>query len=244
MAQLPLPEFHTEAGRKELDQLLAGSKSNSDSFQSAPTIPAFAAANENFLRSIITSPSEALGNYVFGSGYAPFDAPNPSYRAPGKHIAIAIELSRPLSRDSVHITSSLPEHTGTNAGIAINSRYLSHLLDIEILSCQLRFTEDMISRAESLTRYLNPFSKRFADLHIAKEHVRRTVDGAYHYTGTFAMMSREMGGVVNSRLRAYGCSNLRVFDASVIPVEPTANPQAVVYAVAEIGAGFVKEEGV
>ncbi|KAF7880858.1 uncharacterized protein EAF02_006749 [Botrytis sinoallii] len=244
MAQLPLPEFHTEAGRKELDQLLAASKSNSDAFQSSPTTPAFAAAHENFVRSIITNPSEALGNYVFGSGYAPFDAPNPSYRAPGKHISIAIELSHPLSRGSVHITSSLPEHTGTNTGVAINSRYLTHPLDIEILSRQLRFTEDIISRAEPLTRYLKPFSKRFADLEIAKEYVSRTVDGAYHYTGTCAMMSREMGGVVDSRLRVYGCRNLRVCDASVIPVEPTANPQAVVYAVAEMGAGFVREEGV
>ncbi|TGO59528.1 hypothetical protein BOTNAR_0160g00040 [Botryotinia narcissicola] len=188
MAQLPLPEFHNEAGRKELDQLLAASKPDSDSFQCSPTTPAFAAAHENFVRSIITNPSEALGNYVFGSGYAPFDAPSPSYRAPGKHISIAIELSHPLSRGSVHITSSLPEHTSTNTGIAINSRYLTHPLDIEILSRQLRFTEDMISRAEPLTRYLKPFSKRFADLDIAKEYVRRTVDGAYHYTGACAMM--------------------------------------------------------
>ncbi|KAF7930901.1 hypothetical protein EAE99_004151 [Botrytis elliptica] len=242
MAQLPLPEFHTEAGRKKLDQLLAASKSNSDAFQSSPTTPAFAAAHESFVRSIITNPSEALGNYVFGSGYAPFDAPSPSYRAPGKHISIAIELSHPLSLGSVHITSSLPEHTGTNTGVAINSRYLTHPLDIEILSRQLRFTEDIISRAEPLTRYLKPFSKRFADLDIAKEYVSRTVDGAHHYTGTCAMMSREMGGVVDSRLRVYGCRNLRVCDASVIPVEPTANPQAVVYAVAEMGAGFVREE--
>ncbi|TGO30450.1 hypothetical protein BPAE_0005g00460 [Botrytis paeoniae] len=122
MAQLPLPKFHTEAGRKELNRLLATSKSNSDAWYSSPTIPAFAAAHENFVRSIIINPSEALGNYVFGSGYAPFDAPNPSYRAPGNHIFIAIELSHPLFQGSVHITSSLPEYTGTNTGIAINSR--------------------------------------------------------------------------------------------------------------------------
>ncbi|KAF5873729.1 putative glucose-methanol-choline oxidoreductase protein [Botrytis fragariae] len=194
MAQLPLPEFHTEARRKELDQLLAASKSNSDAWRSSPTTPAFATAHESFVRSIITNPSEALGNYVFGSGYAPFDAPSPSYRAPGKHISIAIELSHPLSRGSVHITSSLSENTGTNTSVAINSCYLTHPLDIEILSRQLRFTEDIISRAEPLTRHLKPFSKRFADLDIAKEYVRRTVDGAYHYTGTCAMMSREMGG--------------------------------------------------
>ncbi|KAF7948946.1 hypothetical protein EAE96_008125 [Botrytis aclada] len=244
MAQLPLPEFHTEVGRKELDQLLAASKSESNAYDSSPTTPAFAAAHENFVRSIITSPSEALGNYVFGSGYAPFDAPSPSYRAPGKHISIAIELSHPLSRGSIHITSSLPEHTGTNTGVAIESRYLTHPLDIEILSSLLCFTEDVISRAELLTRYLKPFSKRFAELDRAKDYVRRTVDGAYHYTGTCAMMARAMGGVVDGRLRVYGCSNLRVCDASVIPVEPTANPQAVVYAVAEMGAGFVGEGGV
>ena len=242
MAQLPLPEFHTDAGRKELDQLFGALDPDSDARRSVPTTPAFSAAHETFVRSILTDPSEALGNYVFGSAYAPFDAPSPTYRAPGKHVSVAIELSHPLSRGSVHITNSAPENASTNEGVRIDCRYLSHPLDLEVLARQVRFTEDIISRAEPLTRHLKPYTKRFTDLEVTKDYVRRTADGAYHYTGTCSMMPRAMGGVVDNRLRVYGCSNLRVCDASIMPLEPTANPQAVVYGVAELGASLIKED--
>jgi choline dehydrogenase-like flavoprotein len=56
------------------------------------------------------------------------------------------------------------------------------------------------------------------------------------------MMPRNLGGVVDNRLRVYGTSNLRVLDASIVPLEPTANPQAVVYGVAELCASIIKED--
>lgn len=55
-------------------------------------------------------------------------------------------------------------------------------------------------------------------------------------------MPRTLGGVVDNRLCVHGCPNLRVCDASIIPIEPTSNPQAVVYAIAELGSGFIKED--
>ncbi|KAK7986890.1 GMC oxidoreductase [Apiospora saccharicola] len=251
MAQLPLPEFHTEEGRKEVDRLLGAASTSPTASHRSLSTPAFAAAHQAYVRSVLTDPSlpgEAVGNYVFGEGYAPFDAPA-TYRAPGKYVSVAVELSHPLSRGSVHITSaSPPEKTGTNEGVRVEMGFLTHPLDLEVLARQLRFTEDLVCRAGAITQYLKSpeevkEKRRFADLEVAKEYVRRTVDGAYHYTGTCAMMSREaMGGVVDDRLRVHGCANLRVCDASVIPLEPTANPQAVVYAVAEMGAGLIKED--
>lgn len=240
MAQLPLPEFHSENGRQELSQLLGSPELEVK--HSPPTTLPFTTAHRDFVRSALEDPSQAISNMVFGPAYAPFDAPDPMYRAPGKHVSIAIELSHPLSRGFVHITSAAPEHASTNEGLTIDCRYLSHPLDLEVLARQVRFTEDLVSRAESLTRYLKPYTKRFTDLEATKEYVRRTADGAYHYTGTCAMMPRDMGGVVDNRLRVHGCPNLRVCDASIIPIEPTANPQAVVYAVAELGATFIKED--
>lgn len=236
MAQLPLPDFQTEAGRKELNQLLALSAPDSR------TTSVFRDSHEKFVRSILTDPSEAVSNYVFGPAYSPFEGPNPTYRAPGKYVSVAIELSHPLSRGSVHINSAAPEHVNTNEGLTIDPRYLSHPLDLEVLARLLRFTEDIISRAEPISRYLKPYTQRFTDSDIAKDYVRRTADNAYHFTGTCSMMPRAMGGVVDNKLRVYGCANLRVCDASIIPIEPTANPQAVVYAVAEMGASFIKED--
>ncbi|KAK8029811.1 GMC oxidoreductase [Apiospora rasikravindrae] len=227
MAQLPLPEFHTLHVHPPLP----------------PTTPAFVAAHEKFVRSVLTNPSSALGNYVFGPAYAPFDVPeNPAHRAPGKWVSVAIELSHPLSRGSSHVTSAAASQVGTSEGVRVDCRYLSHPLDLEVLARQVRFTEDVVSRAEPITRHLKPYTKRFTDLDTAKDYVRRSANGAYHYTGTCAMMSRDLGGVVDSRLRVYGVSNLRVCDASVIPLEPTANPQAVVYGVAELASSFIKED--
>ncbi|KAI0206594.1 GMC oxidoreductase [Astrocystis sublimbata] len=239
MAQLPLPDFHSEDGHKELNLLLDTDPAAPDS---SFTTMAFSVTHKAFVRKVLTDPSEAVGNYVFGPAYAPFDAPSPTYRAPGKFVSVAVELSHPLSRGTVHTTSPKPEHASTNEGVDIDCRYLSHPLDLEVLARQLRFTEDIITKAEPIMQHLKPYTKRFTDLDYTKDYVRRTVDGAYHYTGTCSMMPLAMGGVVDSRLRVYGCSNLRVCDASVIPIEPTAQPQAVVYAVAEMGASFIKED--
>lgn len=53
------------------------------------------------------------------------------------------------------------------------------------------------------------------------------------------MLLINSGIVVDSRLRVYGCSNLRVCDASIMPVFPSSSMQATVYGVAEHGAGVV-----
>lgn len=46
--------------------------------------------------------------------------------------------------------------------------------------------------------------------------------------------------VLNSQLLVYGTSNLRVCDASIIPMLSAANPQATVYGLAEHGAHIIK----
>lgn len=149
-------------------------------------------------------------------------------------------LSHPLSKGSVHITSTSPEHLASSEGLEIDPRYLSHPLDLEVLARHVQFTEQVIGRAEPLASRLKPRAELFKDLEQAKNYVRLTAQGSHHYTGTCSMMSRDMGGVVDDELRVYGCANLRVCDASIIPIEPRANTQAVVYGVAEMGAQIIK----
>lgn len=55
----------------------------------------------------------------------------------------------------------------------------------------------------------------------------------YHPVGTSAMMPLELGGVVDQTLRVYGVKNLRVVDASVMPMVPSANTCQPTYALAE-----------
>jgi choline dehydrogenase len=54
------------------------------------------------------------------------------------------------------------------------------------------------------------------------------------------MMSQELGGVVDSNLKVYGTSNVRIVDASVIPVHTSGHPMATLYALAERASDLIK----
>jgi choline dehydrogenase-like flavoprotein len=55
------------------------------------------------------------------------------------------------------------------------------------------------------------------------------------------MIPREDGGVVDTKLKVYGTTNLRIVDASIFPLEARGNIQATVYAVAEKAADIIRE---
>jgi choline dehydrogenase len=56
------------------------------------------------------------------------------------------------------------------------------------------------------------------------------------------MLPRDLGGVVDSRLKVYGTKNVRVVDASVVPLQMSGHPTATLYALAERAARLIKEE--
>jgi choline dehydrogenase len=61
----------------------------------------------------------------------------------------------------------------------------------------------------------------------------------HHALATAAMMSRELGGVVDPELKVYGTSNVRVVDASVIPLQISGHLTATLYAVADRAAKII-----
>lgn len=56
------------------------------------------------------------------------------------------------------------------------------------------------------------------------------------------MMPKEVGGVVDTSLKVYGVSNVRVVDASVMPFQVCGHLQSTIYAVAERAADIIKAE--
>jgi choline dehydrogenase-like flavoprotein len=74
--------------------------------------------------------------------------------------------------------------------------------------------------------------------------VKATYGTNNHPISTCAMMSKELGGVVDSEGRLYGAGNVRVVDASIIPMQVSGHLSATVYAAAEkIAAGIMEGQG-
>lgn len=57
------------------------------------------------------------------------------------------------------------------------------------------------------------------------------------------MMSRELGGAVDSDLRVYGTENVRLVDASILPLQLNGHMVATLYAVADRAAEIILRGG-
>ena len=64
----------------------------------------------------------------------------------------------------------------------------------------------------------------------------------YHLLSTAIMMPRAKGGVVDPRLKVYGTTNVRVVDASVVPLQLCGHLMSTLYAVAERAADLIKAD--
>ncbi|ETS74689.1 hypothetical protein PFICI_13173 [Pestalotiopsis fici W106-1] len=242
IAQLPTPRVETGGNTSELVKLL-----RSTILENQQKPKSFEEYHEAFVHSVLSSPTEASGCYLAIPGYA--GATGDGWMAPTpagdeKYLTITLLLAHPLSRGSVHLNAS---PSGAKI-LAIDPKYLTHPLDVEVMARHLQVVEKIAS-TEPLASHLKLDGKRspsappygsFADLDVAKDYLHKTAIGAHHFTGTCSMMPQELGGVVDAQLRVYGCQNLRVCDASIIPITPRTNPQATVYGVAEHAAAIIK----
>lgn len=174
----------------------------------------------------------------------------------GNYITIVAMLMHPFSRGDIHITSTDPTEQPR-----VDPGYLSHPIDIEMLARALMFVR-MIAQTEPLATMLKPGGRQIPPLmqeahqdsraaqsgvldeclEDAKRVARERLFTAFHPCGTCAMLPREEGGVVDSRLRVHGSANIRVVDASVFPIEPLGHLQSTVYTVAEKAADLIKQD--
>ncbi|KAL2029730.1 hypothetical protein VTO58DRAFT_108922 [Aureobasidium pullulans] len=72
------------------------------------------------------------------------------------------------------------------------------------------------------------------------QFIKANIQTEFHPSGTCAMLPLDLGGVVDPQLLVYGTQNLRIVDASIMPVIPASHLQAVVYGVAEKAADIIK----
>jgi len=150
-----------------------------------------------------------------------------------KYMCITSGLMHPLSRGTIHINSTDPL-----AHPVIDPNYLS--FDYDLISLRSFANISLhVSQRQPIANLLveQEFPPPRADL---ENFVTSSFIPGGHLAGTAPMASRDLGGVVDSNLKVYGTSNLRIVDASIMPLIVGAHLQATVYAVAEKAADIIR----
>ncbi|KAG6860087.1 hypothetical protein C0995_015881 [Termitomyces sp. Mi166 len=161
------------------------------------------------------------------------EAPEPGAR----YLTSGLILMHSFDRGSVHINSNDP-----TASPDIDLNLLSNETDIKILIKAYKILRE-IHGIEPFRNYIDSEvspGKAIETDEAITEYLRKTVITAFHPIGTASMLPREDGGCVDNQLKVYGTANLRVVDASILPLHVSAHLQATLYAFAEKAADIIK----
>ncbi|KAJ7139034.1 pyranose dehydrogenase [Mycena epipterygia] len=158
---------------------------------------------------------------------------------PGGHFfSVGVAVVAPTSRGSVVLNSSNPFDPPL-----IDPGLLDSDFDVAALRESIKMARRFLQAPVWAGYILNPVGPLAnATTNAELDAVVRTVSGSSsHLVGTAGMSARDATyGVVNPDLRVKGASGLRIIDASVLPMVPSAHTQAVTYVFAERGADLVK----
>ncbi|KDQ23219.1 hypothetical protein PLEOSDRAFT_162754 [Pleurotus ostreatus PC15] len=143
----------------------------------------------------------------------------------------------PASRGYVHITSSDPL-----AKPEIDHKYLSRDYDLQALLQLVRFVQKIV-KTGALGKIVTGSALPPPDVQTDEQlatWIRGNIATVFHPVGSTPMAPKAIGGVVDSTLKVYGTTNLRVVDAGILPLQLGATPMSTVYAIAEKAADMIK----
>jgi len=141
----------------------------------------------------------------------------------------------PLSRGSVHITSSDP-----TIAPSINPNFFQLPIDMYVQAAAAIRIRDFFATAPlslhvtgevSPSFDVVPQNASFRDP-AWRKWIEETYNSNSHPVSTCAMMSQELGGVVDIEGKVYGTANVRVVDASIFPTQISGHLTASIYAIA------------
>jgi choline dehydrogenase-like flavoprotein len=121
----------------------------------------------------------------------------------------------PLSRGRTHISS-----TDYNARPAVDPAYWSHPVDVAMHVASYQAARKLLQTPPLRSIYVQEFEPG-VDVQSDKDveaYLKTVANSDNHEVGTMAMMPEALGGVVDTQFRVYGLENVRVTDASVIPM--------------------------
>ncbi|KAJ4372380.1 hypothetical protein N0V83_004154 [Neocucurbitaria cava] len=177
---------------------------------------------------------------IFSDGYTGlkgYPAANSSLFGIGTFALIGV-VQHPLSKGNVHISSR-----NISDKPVINPNYLSHPYDIQAATSLAKFLRKIATSKpmnDVWTMEYEPGAAVQTDEDWRRFTLANTLS-IYHPIGTAALLPEKDGGVVDPCLRVYGTKGLRVVDASIIPLLPSAHLQTLVYGIAEKAAKIIIE---
>ncbi|KAK0726044.1 hypothetical protein B0H67DRAFT_479878 [Lasiosphaeris hirsuta] len=151
--------------------------------------------------------------------------------------AVSAVLLHPLSRGTVRLNLSRPLDPPI-----LNYRSASNHLDVVLHLHHLKYLRRTV-QAPTLQGLgaveIQPGIRRQTDEDLVAYIRNTTVQSYMHPCCTSAMLPLAKGGVVGVDLRVHGVAGLRVVDAGIFPMLPSAHLSATVYAVAEKAADII-----
>lgn len=150
-------------------------------------------------------------------------------------MTIVTSFMRPISRGRVTLRSNDP-----TVQPEINLNFFGEDADLEAMREAARFVRNILTTGDALKDLvLGPYPDDLADLdgdnQAANNLVLRRCSTGYHPCGTcrIGQASGEYAGVLDENMKVRGVTNLRVIDASSIPLMPDCRIQAGVYMLGE-----------
>ncbi|KAG0156170.1 hypothetical protein PDIDSM_3347 [Penicillium digitatum] len=153
-------------------------------------------------------------------------------------IGITAALQHPFSHGRIYIKSSNPMDFPV-----IDPNYLDNPADSEILLAGIKLARQIgetSPMSKSLTNETSPgLSVQSDDDWVA--WLRKEASTEFHPSSSCAMLPEKQGGVVDANLLVYGLANVRVADASVIPIALSTHLMSSTYGVAEQASKIIRE---
>jgi choline dehydrogenase-like flavoprotein len=200
----------------------------------AAYLPARYSSHETLLKGYL-SQREILINHYLGDDAALGEYPiQPWGRA-------TTAIQKPLSRGTLVLNETNP----ASMPIVVRNAF-QNPVDKMVLGELVRWNREHWTKASQLQRYapveIVPGAEYQTDDEIFDASIKAAalVPTYAHSSGGCSLMPESFGGCVDAKLKVYGVENLRVVDASIIPLIPAAHLQATMYAVAEKAADIIK----
>ncbi|KAH9922714.1 GMC oxidoreductase [Fomitopsis serialis] len=215
-----------------------------DNIQSTVLSSAEAFTKNAKQQGLYTKVHELLGDHLksakipdFEVVVTPFVPSGPDPKKP--YISLVVCLSHPFSSGNIHIQSQDPKMIPL-----IDPHVFENSLDLDILVEAFKFTRQVVQTApfcDVVSKEINPGLDASTDDQI-KAAIQKNLATIWHSSGTLSMLPKQDGGVVDSKLKVYGTTNIRVVDMSIVPAPISSHTQAIVYAMAEQAVDIIRKE--